>query len=70
MGAAVYGVEYALNDTFGDWLRFGIILKLCILGGLGVFGLATFLILAKMTHVLDIAEIYRMIKKKRGANAK
>ncbi len=70
MGAAVYGVEYALNDTFGNWLRFGIILKLCILGGLGVFGLATFLILAKMTHVLDIAEIYRMIKKKRGANAK
>ena len=70
MGAAVYGVEYALNDTFGNWLRFGIILKLCILSGLGIFGLATFLILAKMTHVLDIAEIYRMVKKKRGANAK
>ena len=70
MGVAVYGAEFLLNDLLNGWLQRGIILKLSILGGLGIFGLATFLILAKITNVLDISEVYKLIKKKRGTNAK
>lgn len=70
MGAVVFSAEQALNLTFGGWLHLGIICKLCILGGLGILGLATFLILAKITRVLDISEIFKLLQKKRGVHAK
>ncbi len=70
MGAAVLGGEYILNLGIGDWFKLKIILKLCILSGLGIFGLATFLFLAKITNTLDVSEIYKLMKKKRGADAK
>lgn len=66
MGLVVSAAEMCL----GSWLMYNTLIKLCILGGLGIFGLATFLILAKITHVLDIAEILMLMNKKRGNNAK
>ena len=70
MGAAVYGAQYALDEVFGNWLMLNVIIKLIILGFLGIFGLATFLILAKITGALDISEVLKLMYKKRGANAK
>lgn len=70
MGGAVYGAQILLNDLLGDWLLLGFIIKLCILGALGIFGLATFLILTKITGVLDIFAIIKLMYQKRGANAK
>lgn len=70
MGAVVYGAQYALDEVFGNWLMLNVIIKLIILGFLGIFGLATFLILAKITGALDISEVLKLMYKKRGANAK
>lgn len=69
MGAMVVMAEYGLNLWLGNWLRLSMILKLCLLGILGIFGLATFLIMAKITKVLDISEVLKLFYK-RGQNAK
>lgn len=69
MGALVYGAENVINLSFGDWLAFKLWGRLLILGMLGVFGLASFLIFAKITHVVDIMEVLSLLKKKRRPNA-
>ena len=65
-GIAVFGVEHAINELFGSWLTFSFIVKLFILGMLGVFGMAVFLILAFATRILDIREILNTFLKKRA----
>lgn len=69
MGVMVYAAELGLNALVGNWLRLGVALKLCLLGAFGIFGLATFLIMAKITKVLDISEVLKLFYK-RGPNAK
>lgn len=70
MGAMVYALQYGLNICLGNWLNLTIVIKLLLLGAIGIFGLATFLILAKITGVLDIMEILKLLQKKREKNAK
>ena len=69
MGSMVYVAELGINRIIGNWLQLGIALKLCLLGAFGIFGLATFLIMAKITKVLDISEVLKLFYK-RGKNAK
>ena len=69
MGGTIFGLNYLLNLYFTDWLLQNIIIKLFILGALGVFGLATFLFLVTMMKVLDIKDILSLLKKKRGKHA-
>lgn len=69
MGSMVYVAELGINRIIGNWLQLGIALKLCLLGAFGIFGLATFLIMAKITNVLDISEVLKLFYK-RGKNAK
>ncbi len=66
MGICVFGV----NMFLGDWLGHHIVIKLFILGGLGIFGLATFLFLVTITGVINISEVICLLKRKRGNNAK
>lgn len=68
MGGVLFGTQCLLNFEFGDWLMLGAMVKLCLLGLLGIFGLASFLIFAKITKTLDIAEVLKLLLKKRGKN--
>ena len=69
MGAMICAAEFGLNSVIGNWLQYGALLKLCLLGAFGIFGLATFLIMAKITNVLDISEVLKLLYK-RGKHAK
>ena len=70
MGSVILGINLLLNTCFNNWLLQSIIIKLFILGVIGVFGLATFLFLVTIMKVLDISEILSLLKKKRGKHAK
>lgn len=70
MGGAIIGLNYLLNLYFHNWLLQSTIIKLFILGAIGVFGLATFLFLVTIMKVLDISEVLSLLKKKRGKHAK
>lgn len=65
MGVAVF----SLNLLLPNWLELNFLIKLILLGGFGIFGLAVFLICAKISGVLDIAEIVKSLLGKRGKNA-
>ena len=65
MGVAVL----SLNLMLPNWLELNFLIKLILLGGFGIFGLAVFLICAKISGVLDIAEIMKSLLGKRGKNA-
>lgn len=65
MGAVVYGAECAINLTIGNWLSYCLLVKLFILGGLGIFAIASFLIFATMSHVLNMTELLQQFGLKR-----
>lgn len=56
------------NALLGDWLYLNLLLKLVLLGGLSILGLAVFLICTKISGVLDIAEVLKSLSGKRGQN--
>lgn len=64
MAVLLEAAQYGLNCYFGNWLNLTILSRLLILGLLCILGVATFLITAKLTHVLDIQEIICMFLKK------
>ena len=70
MGAVVFIIHCVLNTYFIDWLNFNVIIKLFILGATGVFGLATFLFLVTIMKVFDVSQMLKLLKKKRGYDAK
>lgn len=51
------------NNLYPDWLSFSFIKKLFILSIIGFLGVATFLIIARITNVIDFAKILKSIKK-------
>ncbi|MBR6327795.1 MAG: polysaccharide biosynthesis C-terminal domain-containing protein, partial [Alphaproteobacteria bacterium] len=63
-GCSVLAVQYGINTLVGDWLKFGILLKLCVFGFLGALGITTFLIFAFVCHILDIREILKTFLKR------
>jgi putative peptidoglycan lipid II flippase len=65
MGLCVLGAETGLDKLTGGWFRYGFVVKLGLLGILSIFGLATFLIFAKITHVLNVSEIFGLLKRHR-----
>lgn len=69
LSAVIMGVAvWFLNMLLGDWLYLNIVLKLVLLGGLSIFGLAFFLICTKISGVLNIAEVLKSLLGKRGQN--
>lgn len=72
MGAVLWLGNIGLNTYFDGWLRQNLIIKLGIFGFLCVLGVASFVIMAKIIGVLDIAEIKQLLTrkgKKDGATA-
>ena len=70
MGMLIFVTSFAINLFVVDWLEFNIVIKLLILGAMGVLGLATFLFLVTIMKVLSVSEIFIILNKKRGKNGK
>ena len=64
MSMCLLFAEYFVNLKFNDWLSLGILPRLAIFGFLCILGVASFLITAKLTNVLDIKEIMSVLLKK------
>lgn len=64
MSAFLYLAELMLNYHYGNWLNLSFWHKSPILGGLCILGVATFGFMAKITGVLDLNDIRRLMPKK------
>ncbi len=64
MAMLLEAAQYGINCHFSNWLTLSILPRVFILGFLCILGVASFLITAKLTHVLDIQEIICMFTKK------
>ena len=69
MGISIIIAQFALNYYYINWLSFSLLIKFPIFLTLCILGVATFTISAKMTGVLDIRAIMKMISIKRKKNA-
>ncbi|MDR1026273.1 MAG: murein biosynthesis integral membrane protein MurJ [Lactobacillus sp.] len=63
MGIVLKTSDYGLRLYFGNWLDFHFFIKLSLFLGLCLFGLATFGLLAKITGVINIADIKKALSK-------
>lgn len=70
MGGAMLGIQALLNYQFGNWLDLTLSFKLIIFSALGILGVATFGIMAKLTGVLNISDVLKLLSRKRKNNAK
>lgn len=69
MGVVLYGGEKLLDAAFGSWLELRTIIKVLLFGVLCFFGVVTFLIMAKISGVLDILSLIKTFLKKGNKNA-
>ena len=65
MGLSVWILSFLL----GNWLELNVLFKLIVLGGISVFGLAVFLVCAKLLGVLDVTEILATFLKRKKKSA-
>lgn len=68
MGSVMYGTEFAINTHLGNWLNSPFLQKLIIFAFLGTLGVATFLVMTKLTGVLNITDILKSLLKRKGKN--
>lgn len=64
MGYILYLTQYELSAQGINWLSFHLGYKVIIFGGLCILGIASFLALAKLTGILNISEILKLLKRK------
>lgn len=64
MGAVIGCGKFLLNCHYENWLHLSILPKLGWFGALCILGLATFIITAKLSGVLDIKEILNMFRRR------
>ncbi len=69
MGGIIYAARWALRDKLGDWLLLPYAVKLPLFAGLCILGVATFCIMAKLTGVLCVTDIMKMLLNKGKKNA-
>ena len=69
MGAVLYGSLFALNHAFGDWLALAYWKKCGLFAVLCILGVASFGIMAKLTHIFDFNELRRLLPHKGKVNA-
>lgn len=62
----MYITELLINYQVGNWLDCEIVPKLIIFTFLGILGVATFLVMTKLTGVLHIDDIIRSLSRGRG----
>ena len=59
-------LESGIDKMAGDWLHFGFVVKVLILGFLGGMGVTCFFVFAIIFHVLDLREMKSMFLRKKG----
>lgn len=64
MGYILYLAQYFLNDANINWLSYSLIVKLMIFGGFCILGVASFLCFAKLTGVLNLSDILKILKRR------
>ena len=64
MGYILYLVQYGLFKTNINWLAYNLFIKTAIYGILCILGLASFLIIAKLTKTLNITDILKLLKRR------
>ena len=69
MGSTLILIQYILNLWLGSWLNHNFFIKIPILTFICGFGVATFVIFAKLTGAMDISEIIRTFLKRGNKNA-
>lgn len=69
MGAAIYAAQWAITLLLGNWLLGPYTIKILLLGGLCILGVATFCIMAKLTGILCITDVLKMLSSKGKKNA-
>ena len=69
MGGIIYAARWGLHDKLGDWLLLPYAVKLPLFAGLCILGVATFCIMAKLTGVLCVTDIMKMLLNKGKKNA-
>jgi len=68
MGSCVLALEHGVNMLCGNYLAYHFIVKLCIFGVLGAFGVLMFLAFAIILHVLNISEILKTFLRRSNAH--
>lgn len=69
MGGIIYAARWGLHNKLGDWLLLPYAVKLPLFAGLCILGVATFCIMAKLTGVLCVTDIMKMLLNKGKKNA-
>ena len=69
MGGVLYAALQGLNLLYGNWLELVYWKKCAIFAGLCILGVASFGIMAKLTHIFDFTELRRLLPHKRKLNA-
>ena len=69
MGGMLELGEFLLNYHYGNWLNLSLWQKLPIFGLLCILGVASFAITAKLTGVLDINDILKLLSRRGKKNA-
>ena len=66
MGSIMLFAQSVINYQLTDWLTASLYLKFTIFAFLGLLGIASFLVMAKITKVLNISEIITSFSRKKG----
>ena len=69
MGAVLWGALWALDVWVGNWLAFAYWKKCAFFASLCILGVASFAIIAKLTHIFDFSELRRLLPNKGNAHA-
>ena len=69
MGGILSLLQYGIFKAGIQWLNYHLLVKTAILGGLGILGVASFLIFAKLTGALNISDLLKLIKRRGKSNA-
>lgn len=64
MGSILYAALYGLRISGIEWLSYGILIKLTGFGMLCILGLASFFIPAKLTGVINVSDLLRLLKRR------
>ena len=64
MGGILYLIQYGLLKASINWITFNLWLKILIFGTFCILGVASFLIMAKLTGIINISELLKLLKRK------
>jgi len=69
MACCIYLSQQLLNLSYSDWTSYSLLLKIAIFSFLCILGVASFLIMAKLTKTICLKEIITLLTRKGKSNA-